>query len=933
MKLKIDGLTYLFKDCLEIPKKLELINNIKNIYDNQYQISNFLFYNDNDNFKDKQINDNSILFIESLGNEQLLNISKIINQNNKIIKVILIKENNINNNQSELVDFIEQNKIPIYELKNISKENDFIYYFLNNKKLEYINISTFIKNDNVNFRNNRYEDEQNNINIIHKFNNSYKFDFYLEIIKNNHKMDNNYNNIINEIINKYKIINIKLIKRLIYEIITSEYIEFSDIKNNIEEMKNIVYIYEVLCMEYYFNNSVNIYDIKLKKNLQKYLLKLLKKDEWLKLYFEHYMVINEENFINYKNYLLNFDISKKNNENRLINKYFNCFSDIIYDKLIFLSKNYTLTNDKINLIKTLFGVVVKIIENMKKNMYVGKFKALLLFQVLNTLYEYLINCNFNKDIIKLYEDLILCNKIHEIIKPIIENYIDLNDFFSKDFNNIDYIFEDDESIRTTRERRIARSLFERTELELNSDKYYKNENKKLIGNLSLFIEFIFIYFDICLILFFSDNKNRDIYDMFNYWIKSNNEIFKFYCDYKILFLEKYFKNNDYKSIIALILYSINIMEIVNVEKNEINIINDDLFIMEINKFNEYKISDKDFIYTLSFENINEDKNDNIEYNKLAIFSLDNNKNYYLQDIVDINEYKRFNNRYEFKTNKDLFFVPVKNIDTYICSFDYSRYINERTGICNSYYKNLKINENLPKYSWNFGNGNNYYIMISEEDNQIYTFNQDYLNKLDFIQDPKLNEINDKENKIINILESALDSYTFLSNQKNEIFCINNRNNIEYPFQIKFEEIYPKIKIKCISASNKSIYIIDTNGNLYKNDEYFKSISKNDIKWTKISLPNESNKFLQCACGDNHLICLIEDNKGKGKIYTIGENQKYQCGINLNKNIDVLTQCSEISHLNFKSVFANQDFSVAITMDNKLYIWGLLNKKDYIIIYG
>ena len=239
------------------------------------------------------------------------------------------------------------------------------------------------------------------------------------------------------------------------------------------------------------------------------------------------------------------------------------------------------------------------------------------------------------------------------------------------------------------------------------------------------------------------------------------------------------------------------MEIVNKEKSKINIINDDLFIMEINKFNEYNLDDKDYIYTLLFENMNEDKDDNIEYNKLAIFCLDNNKNYYLQDIIDMNECKRFNNKYVFKTNKDLFLVPLKNIDTYIYSIDYSLAYNERIDLYYTYYHNLKKYENLPKYSWNFGYGNNNYIVISEKDNQIYTFNQDYLNKLDFIQDPKLNEINNKENKIINILESSMNSYTFLLNQKNEIFCINTRSNIESLSQIKYEEIYPKIKINSI----------------------------------------------------------------------------------------------------------------------------------------
>ena len=118
-------------------------------------------------------------------------------------------------------------------------------------------------------------------------------------------------------------------------------------------------------------------------------------------------------------------------------------------------------------------------------------------------------------------------------------------------------------------------------------------------------------------------------------------------------------------------------------------------------------------------------------------------------------------------------------------------------------------------------------------------------------------------------------------------------------------------------------------------EIYIKMMNNNIKWEKISLPNENSKFLQCACGDKHLICLIEDNTGKGKIYAMGDNNNYQCGIYEKNNnegdrkfIKILTKCSEISQLNFKTVFANQDFSAAISVDNKLYIWGYLNKADY-----
>ena len=237
------------------------------------------------------------------------------------------------------------------------------------------------------------------------------------------------------------------------------------------------------------------------------------------------------------------------------------------------------------------------------------------------------------------------------------------------------------------------------------------------------------------------------------------------------------------------------------------------------------------------------------------------------------------------------------------------------------------------------------MIISEENNQIYTFKEEYLNKIDFIQNQQLNEINDKENKIIDIIESSINSCTFLLNQKNEIYCIDNRcynkeNNknikdIVYPFKIRIKEIHPQIKIKCIAASLKSIYIIDINGNLYESDEYFKDnniknnnelIENINSKWIKVISPLEESKFIDCACGNDHFVCIIKDSQGIGKLYAKGENGYYQCGVGKNNNryIKELVPCIITFNSSFKSVFANEDFSAAITFDNQLYIWGNLN---------
>ena len=79
----------------------------------------------------------------------------------------------------------------------------------------------------------------------------------------------------------------------------------------------------------------------------------------------------------------------------------------------------------------------------------------------------------------------------------------------------------------------------------------------------------------------------------------------------------------------------------------------------------------------------------------------------------------------------------------------------------------------------------------------------------------------------------------------------------------------------ISANKYTCYIIDNNGNLYSNRGNKNKESNNTTiinNWQKISLPDNNNKrLLQCAVGTEHLLCLVEDNEVKGKIYAKGNN--------------------------------------------------------------
>ena len=88
----------------------------------------------------------------------------------------------------------------------------------------------------------------------------------------------------------------------------------------------------------------------------------------------------------------------------------------------------------------------------------------------------------------------------------------------------------------------------------------------------------------------------------------------------------------------------------------------------------------------------------------------------------------------------------------------------------------------------------------------------------------------------------------------------------------------------------------------------------------------------CVCGDEYLICLIQNNEGKGNIYAKGINNNYQCGLN-GENISSLTKIEMDDNLDFKSINTYKGISAAITSCGKLFVWGLIsikNKKSFLM---
>ena len=843
---------------------------INDYYNEKFELTSISFFKFHENYIGQEINDNSFLLTQIIRNKNdLLELSEIIKSNKNKIKVIIASGICLNN--SQIIDFINENGIPIYILNNQNYKT-LIDFFIEGKaniiylsKNKYYDLHKYFEDKEM------AKENSNQINI-------YKFDFVVNEDENN--IDNNpeensneknknkkkyedfkenrnrlYKNIKNQL-QIYKLLNIKLVKRLIYDILYLQSIKISELEKIFGDIENIIYIYEVLCMEYYFNIKYNLSNVLLKSKLRNYLLKMPLKEnnneknnnKWLSCYIKNFAILNDNNNLNYENYLLNYDISKFNNEIKLLKIIFNKYNNIFYDKLLFLSKSFVDIKNKKDLIQIYFNALSKIIHNLiiekqtnideysdfiendfedeRNNNYI---ETLFLLKIMNILYEYYFDINnFSLDINQYYEESIISSNFHNEMKILIEKKFNLNDYIYE--NNYDSDYDDDYYYYNTgrgrgrgrgRVRGRGRGRGRIRVRGRGRGRGRGREDKRI----SLLFQFIFTYFDFCLILFFRDKK----IDILKYWINSENKLFKFYYDYKVLSIGKNYYKNDFKESFSLIAFYSGILNNFN------KITNNSTFKMKINEINKYEVGNKlstNNTYRLIFKNFSSDKN----INKISIFCYENenNQKYILQDIIDINDIKRKNNIYKLRVNKDIFLIPRNNITTYLYTFQHSS--NSFKNLLNYYYNykntfdynNLLKIEDIPKYSWNLEFGSYKYLIQSEEDNKIYYFNS-YNNEISknskFILDDKINQINTETNKIMLFIKGPEKSPPFLYSEKGDLFCIDDkkykyrwledkeRRSNDYPLKIS---IISNIKIISLCATNNECFIIDDKGILYEN---------------------------------------------------------------------------------------------------------------------
>ena len=372
-----------YKIILNNPIKVEnneLYNNIKYIYNKEFKLSSLSFYLTEEMKEYKIIKDNSVMITKSIsGDYDLSDINKILENNTNKIKVILVYMISYNINQKSLIDFVNKNNIPIYTIDGNYYEK-IIDFFIKGNNVNYIflykNYQVYKKEDSIfsifklDLENNTIIQNNNPIENITKNMSQYKLDkiknnssyktelcMYYEdgrcrrkkncdfahgdyeldtverirdyfrkeksekTIKYEANIKKIFNDIKEESKNLFDILNLKLSKRLIYDILNFKYLKLSDLEYIFKDMNNIDYIYEALYLEYYFNCEYNIFNKSLKEQLLNYFKKLSEDDKWIIYCFKQ---IEKMNY--YQNELneSDFNLSNLNTEKKLLDKYYLC---------------------------------------------------------------------------------------------------------------------------------------------------------------------------------------------------------------------------------------------------------------------------------------------------------------------------------------------------------------------------------------------------------------------------------------------------------------------------------------------------------------------------------------------------------------------------------------------------------------------------------
>ena len=975
-----NDITIEYKSNKKIKKKFTNILNSERAKSNEdnnnilIKMSNLSFYKSHKVNSFTKIMDDSLLLINTLNQDkELLNF---LNDNKSKIKSIIFEELNKESDKKEIDEFISKISIPIYSV-NKSFYKNLIKFFIEGEGGEYIPSNNkdqigieaeiitiykpllFLDKYKKKFANSFINDKTNKDNMkvdnfymegnfgldlifgesenLEDLNDEQKNDKLLEYQNN---IEQKYNEITFDLNKVYCLENIKLSYRILYELICREDIinekKIINILNS--NIDKILEIFNLLCNEYYFNISMKLLVNNLQNLLKKFLESLNKKNTFKKNWLQSFMKSpikseDKSDEIECKDLdKLLFIFRDCDNllfDENALNIYFNIIRDIIEKSLVDINKKDDDNKEnKMRIVEPIIKINNFIVKSNKNKIFKSEFISYFLCEIMNGIYKTLINNDLNSN------------------------------------NLIEYFIQNDFNI----------SLIKFVDEIIEIRKYLKNESSVIPKSKTILVEFALKYLDICFYIFFKKKE----YDIINYWLKSNNDLFLFYSSYKILSTEKHYEEKDYKEILSIIAYISNSIDCFNEfpikkEKKE----EKKLFKMKLNTFNKLNLKsnyddneEQNKITSFSFEDLKAKNSKNISYNKLAIFTYNKDtKKYTLQDIIDTSDSsdikKSLKNYKQLFYNEEIYLVPLNNLCTSLYAFGNN--FNHSLGINGKlakYYDKPTKCEGLPDNVWNIGYGNNYCLALSDDDNQIYAcgchkgggFNS--TPRALFTKENRINNT-DKEgkNKYLNFATGNCDA-SLLINEKDELLGIGNNEKkifgldaekLKYPTKLKMEvyekkksdnenneeekdKIIEKIKIGKIRSfyiGYYNSYIINEDGLLFGlGNNSYNQISEEEIEtynqWKNIPLPKDCTKFVDCAVGENYIICLIEDINGNNKLYAQGKNDKNECGIiteHEGEEIQFLTMCNCVNNLSFKKIYTRNSQSAAITVDGDLYIWG------------
>ena len=421
-----------YKINMVIPFEVEESKDgIKKIYETKYKLSNLSFYVQFDSTLYFTIKDNSIMIFKSILNDNdIIDMKKVIESNKNKIKCIIVNEISKNIKKENLINFIIENEIPVYIIEN-REYKKFIDFFIKGEGASYIKLyenNNYYRQDNLNIfdiikltLDNEKEIEETNpiknmiknigknnynkilenpyyktrlcksykIGINCKYGNNCNFAHGEEeireinkirdyIINNDEEKEkrNQYKKkrekIIKELIDESKnifdILNIKLTKRFIFDILCMDCIKLDDISNIFFDIKNIFEIFEILSLEYYFNCEYNISNEFLREKILNSFIKL-SNDKKGKDIQDNLWIINcfkQIENINYKQQkfsLTDLNLINLFNEKKLLEKFYSS-PNVIYDKLLFLSENIIKENNIEYFLENYINMLNRILNNI-----------------------------------------------------------------------------------------------------------------------------------------------------------------------------------------------------------------------------------------------------------------------------------------------------------------------------------------------------------------------------------------------------------------------------------------------------------------------------------------------------------------------------------------------------------------------------------------